>query len=99
MTVYEQISCTCLHTNEGRKSKNKGFSVEYASKFLDLFSVEKSAHYTWVNMVCCHGNKTGILWYSGVYIVESCCKESSIFDTNCLTYLFSSQLIKIWLSL
>ena len=46
MTVYEQISCTCLHTNEGRKSKNKGFSVEYASKFLELFSVEKSAHYT-----------------------------------------------------
>ena len=99
MTVYEQISCICLHTNEGRKSKNKGFSVEYASKFLELFSVEKSAHYTRVNMVCCHGNKTGILWYSGVHIVESCWKESSIFDTNCLRYLFSSQLIKIWLSL
>ena len=46
-TGYEQISCTCLHTNEGWKSKNKGFSVEYASKFLELFSVgKKCALYT-----------------------------------------------------
>ena len=85
MTVYEQISCTCLRTNEGRKSKNKGFCVQYASKFSELFSVEKSAHYTRKNTVCCHGNKIGRLWYCGVYIVESCCickKPSTIINVQ-----------------
>ena len=33
-------------TNEGRESKNKGFSVYYASQFPELCSVGKSAHYT-----------------------------------------------------
>ena len=67
MTVYEQILCTCLHTNDGQKSKNKGFCVQFASKLLsEIFSVEKSAHHTRVYAVCCHGNKTGKLWYYGV---------------------------------
>ena len=34
----------------------------------------------------------------GAHLVESYCKESNISDTNCLRYLFSSYLIKIWLS-
>ena len=34
----------------------------------------------------------------GVHLVESYCKESNISDTNWLRYLFSSYLIKIWLS-
>ena len=36
---------------------------------------------------------------SGAYLVESYCKESNIFDTNWLRYLFSSYLIKTWLSI
>ena len=32
-------------------------------------------------------------------VVKSCCKESSISDTNWLKYLFSSKLIEIRLSL
>ena len=35
----------------------------------------------------------------GAHLVESCCKESNISDTNCLIYLFSSYLIKTWLSI
>ena len=34
----------------------------------------------------------------GAHLVESYCKESNISDTNWLRYLFSSYLIKIWLS-
>ena len=36
---------------------------------------------------------------SGAYLVESSCKESNISDTNWLRYLFSSYLIKTWLSM
>ena len=36
---------------------------------------------------------------SGAHLVESFCKESNISDTNWLRYLFSSYLIKIWLSI
>ena len=36
--------------------------------------------------------------YCGAHSVESYCKESNISDTNWLRYLFSSYLIKIWLS-
>ena len=36
---------------------------------------------------------------SGAHLVESYCKESNISDTNWLRYLFSSYLIKTWLSL
>ena len=32
------------------------------------------------------------------HLIESYCKESNISDTNWLRYLFSSYLIKIWLS-
>ena len=35
----------------------------------------------------------------GAHIVESYCKESNISDTNWLRYLFSSYLIKTWLSI
>ena len=35
----------------------------------------------------------------GAHLVESYCKESNISDTNWLRYLFSSYLIKIWLSI
>ena len=35
----------------------------------------------------------------GAHLVESCCKESNISDTNCLIYLFSSYLIKTSLSI
>ena len=35
----------------------------------------------------------------GAHLAESCCKESNISDTNCLMYLFSSYLIKTWLSI
>ncbi len=34
----------------------------------------------------------------GAHLVESYYKESNISDTNWLRYLFSSYLIKIWLS-
>ena len=34
----------------------------------------------------------------GAHLVESYCKESNISDTKWLRYLFSSYLIKIWLS-
>ena len=34
----------------------------------------------------------------GAHLEESHCKESNISDTNWLRYLFSSYLIKIWLS-
>ena len=36
--------------------------------------------------------------YCGAHLVESYCKKTNISDTNCLRYLFSSYLIKIWLS-
>ena len=36
---------------------------------------------------------------SGAHLVESSCKESNISDTNWLRYLFSSYLIKTWLSI
>jgi len=36
---------------------------------------------------------------SGAHLVESYCKESNISDTNWLRYLFSSYLIKTWLSI
>ena len=36
--------------------------------------------------------------YSVSFLVESYCKESNISDTSWLRYLFSSYLIKIWLS-
>ena len=36
--------------------------------------------------------------YCGAHLVESCCKESNISDTNWLRYLFSSYLNKIWSS-
>ena len=36
---------------------------------------------------------------SGAHLVESFCKESDISDTNWLRYLFSSYLIKTWLSI
>ena len=36
--------------------------------------------------------------YCGAHSVESYCKESNISDINWLRYLFSSYLIKIWLS-
>ena len=36
--------------------------------------------------------------YCGALLVESYCKVSNISDTNWLRYLFSSSLIKIWLS-
>ena len=36
--------------------------------------------------------------YCGAHLVGSYCNESNISDTNWLTYLFSSHLIKIWLS-
>ena len=42
------------------------------------------------NPVCCHGNKTVKLKLWSTF--------SNICDTNCLRYLFSSYLIKIWLS-
>ena len=35
----------------------------------------------------------------GAHLGESHCKESNISDTNWLRYLFSSYLIKIWLSI
>ena len=35
----------------------------------------------------------------GGHLVESYCKESNISDTNRLRYLFSSYLIKTWLSI
>ena len=35
--------------------------------------------------------------YCGALVVESCCKEPNISDTNWLRYLLSSYLIKIWL--
>ena len=49
------------------------------------------------NPVCCHANRPVKLkmW---THLVESYCKESKISDTNWLSYLFSSYLIKIWLS-
>ena len=34
----------------------------------------------------------------GAHLVESYCKESHISDANWLKYIFSSHLIKIWLS-
>ena len=36
---------------------------------------------------------------SGAHLVEAYCKESNISDTNWLRYLFSSYLIKTWLSI
>jgi len=36
--------------------------------------------------------------YCGANLVESFCKESNISDTNWPRYLFSSYLMKIWLS-
>ena len=36
---------------------------------------------------------------SGAHLVESYCKESNISDTNWIRYLFSSYLIKTWLSI
>ena len=36
--------------------------------------------------------------YCGVHLVESYWKESNISHMNCLRYLSSSYLIKIWLS-
>ena len=36
--------------------------------------------------------------YCGAHLEESYCKESNISDRNWLRYLFSSYLIKIWLS-
>ena len=38
-------------------------------------------------------------WYCGAHLVESYSKESNIFNINWLWYLFSSYLIKIWLSI
>ena len=35
----------------------------------------------------------------GAHLAESYCKESNISDANWLRYLFSSYLIKIWLSI
>ena len=35
----------------------------------------------------------------GAHLVESFCKESNNSDTNWLRYLFSSYLIKTWLSI
>ena len=49
------------------------------------------------NPVCCHGNKTVKLKLWSTFSI-SYCKESNISDTNCLRYLFSSYLIKIWLT-
>ena len=37
--------------------------------------------------------------YCGTHLVESYCKKSSMSDRNWRRYLFSSYLIKIWLSL
>ena len=49
------------------------------------------------NPICCHGNKLlSSDWQA--HLVESYCKESNFSDTNWLRYLFSSYLIKIWLS-
>jgi len=36
--------------------------------------------------------------HCGAHLLESYSKESNISDTNWLRYLFSSYLIKIWLS-
>ena len=36
---------------------------------------------------------------SGAHLVESYCKESNFSDANWLRYLFSSYLIKTWLSI
>ena len=49
------------------------------------------------NPICCHGNKN-LSSYCVPPLVEPYCKESNISVTNWSRYLFSSYLIKIWLS-
>ena len=51
MIVYGQIWCIWLHANEGRESKTKDSVYNNASQFLELFHLEKSVHYTRVNMI------------------------------------------------
>ena len=57
MIVYGQISCICLHANEGRESKTKDSVYNAHLNFRSFFSGKKSAHYTRVNTVLplkCH---------------------------------------------
>ena len=49
MTLYGQIKCICLHANEGSESKTK--DSMFNMHLLELFSEEKSVHYTRVNTV------------------------------------------------
>ena len=41
MIVYGQISCICLHANEGRESKTKGSVYNAHLNFRNFFSGKK----------------------------------------------------------
>ena len=51
MIVYGQISCICLHANEGHDSKTKDSVYNTHLNFQTFFQRKKSAHYTQVNTV------------------------------------------------
>ena len=72
----------------------RGTICKYENRTL---KVARNAREVW-NPVCSHGNKTFKLVLCST-LVEPCYKESNISVTNWLRYLFSSYLIKIWLSI